>query len=41
MQNYAQPGTVAWMGLRPVKRRPMQEVSEAYARTGTGLDGDH
>lgn len=41
MQNYAQPGAVTWMGLRPVKRGPMQEVSEVYARPGTGLEGDH
>ncbi len=41
MQNFAQPGTVEWLGIRPVKRQPMQEVKEVYARPGTGLDGDH
>ncbi len=40
MQNYAQPGTVAWIGLRPGPRKPMLEVEESYAHIGTGLDGD-
>ncbi len=41
MQNYPRPGRVEWMSVRPVKRQPPQEVAEAYARPGTGLDGDH
>ncbi len=40
MEHYARPGTVEWMGLRPATRQPMQVVNEAYARIGTGLDGD-
>jgi MOSC domain-containing protein YiiM len=40
MQHYAQAGSVAWIGLRPGPRKPMQEVEESYARIGTGLDGD-
>lgn len=40
MEQYAQLGTVDWIGLRPATRQPMQVVSEAYARIGTGLDGD-
>jgi MOSC domain-containing protein YiiM len=40
MQHYAQAGTVAWIGLRPAPRKPMQEVEETYAHIGTGLDGD-
>jgi len=40
MQHFAQPGTVEWIGLRPASRQPMLEVGEAFARIGTGLDGD-
>ncbi|MPR33273.1 MOSC domain-containing protein [Salmonirosea aquatica] len=40
MQHFVHPGTVEWIGLRPVARQPMVEVAEAYARIGTGLDGD-
>lgn len=40
MQHFTQPGAVAWIGLRPAPRKPMQEVEETYARMGTGLDGD-
>ncbi|MBU1823166.1 MAG: MOSC domain-containing protein [Bacteroidetes bacterium] len=40
MQRYTQPGSVAWIGLRPASRQPMQEVEESYAHIGTGLDGD-
>lgn len=40
MQNYAQSGSVVWIGLRTASRQPMQEVEEALARIGTGLEGD-
>jgi MOSC domain-containing protein YiiM len=40
MQHFAQAGTVEWIGLRPAPRQPLVEVPEAYARIGTGLDGD-
>jgi MOSC domain-containing protein YiiM len=40
MQHFAQAGIVEWIGLRPASRQPLVEVPEAYARIGTGLDGD-
>lgn len=40
MQNYAQSGSILWIGLRTASRQPMQEVEEAVAKVGTGLEGD-
>ncbi len=40
MQHFAQSGTVEWIGLRPGSRQALVEVPEAFARMGTGLDGD-
>jgi MOSC domain-containing protein YiiM len=40
MQQYAQPGRVVWLGVRPASRQPVLPVAETYARSGTGLDGD-
>lgn len=35
------PGRVVWIGLRPVRRAPMQPVDEATLDSGQGLIGDH
>lgn len=40
MANLPRPGRVEWIGLRPKRDVPMQEVHEAYATTGIGLTGD-
>ncbi|GAB3174956.1 MOSC domain-containing protein [Telluribacter humicola] len=40
MQQYAQPGRVVWMGVRPAQRQPVNTIEQTYARIGTGLDGD-
>lgn len=40
MQHFVHSGTVEWIGLRPGPRQPLVEVPEAFARIGTGLDGD-
>jgi MOSC domain-containing protein YiiM len=34
------PGRVAWIGLRPARRAPMQVVQEARLVPGQGLEGD-
>ncbi|MFH5926087.1 MOSC domain-containing protein [Roseomonas xinghualingensis] len=34
------PGRVAWIGLRPARRAPMQVVEAAMAESGQGLVGD-
>jgi MOSC domain-containing protein YiiM len=34
------PGRLAWIGLRPARREPMQSVEEARLETGRGLVGD-
>ena len=35
------PGLVTWIGLRPVRRAPVQPVDEAMLDSGQGLVGDH
>ena len=40
MQQYAQPGRVVWIGVRPASRQPVRPVEHTYARMGAGLDGD-
>lgn len=35
------PGRVSWIGLRPVRREPLQAVSTVKACAGLGLEGDH
>jgi MOSC domain-containing protein YiiM len=37
---FPRPGRVQWIGLRPKRDVPMQEVSEALAVAGHGLEGD-
>lgn len=34
------PGRLAWIGLRPARRAPMQAVAEAGLAPGEGLTGD-
>jgi len=34
------PGRLAWIGLRPARRAPVQAVEEAVAEAGQGLVGD-
>jgi MOSC domain-containing protein YiiM len=34
------PGRLVWIGLRPARRAPMQEPSEAVLEPGRGLLGD-
>ena len=36
-----QTGTVIWIGIRPERRTPPQEVTEVYASGESGLEGDH
>lgn len=35
------PGTVNWIGLRPIRREPLQSVESTRAVAGYGLEGDH
>jgi MOSC domain-containing protein YiiM len=41
MANTARPGKVVWIGLRPERRAPMEEVSSAEILCGKGLVNDH
>ena len=40
-QSRAGAGSVAWIGLRPQRRGPLQPVQEAETASGAGLVGDH
>ncbi|HEY0662405.1 MAG TPA: MOSC domain-containing protein [Lysobacter sp.] len=40
MATLPRAGRVEWIGLRPRRDTPMQEVQEAVAQTGVGLVGD-
>lgn len=40
MNHFRQPGSVAWIGLRPARKEQLQVVDEAQAVTGKGLEGD-
>lgn len=40
-EQFAQPGKVEWIGLRPKKRSALTSVTEAELTTDTGLVGDH
>ncbi|MBT6333921.1 MAG: MOSC domain-containing protein [Halieaceae bacterium] len=35
------PGTVSWIGVRPLRREPLTAVTEVTACAGLGLEGDH
>lgn len=35
------PGAVAWIGIRPARRAPVQALPEVEAVAGRGLAGDH
>ncbi len=35
------PGEVAWIGIRPARRAPVQALPEVEAVAGRGLAGDH
>ncbi|MBK8503767.1 MAG: MOSC domain-containing protein [Saprospiraceae bacterium] len=39
--HFHQPGTIAWIGLRPQKKAAVQSVSSAEIVEGKGLVGDH
>jgi MOSC domain-containing protein YiiM len=41
MQNYAQPGKVVWISIRPQRQAPPQVVEKVSATTDNGLIGDH
>jgi MOSC domain-containing protein YiiM len=41
MQNYAQPGKVVWISIRPQRQAPPQIVEKVNANTENGLIGDH
>lgn len=41
MDHFHQPGTIAWIGLRPLKKAPLSSVETAEIVVGTGLVGDH
>ncbi|MGB3589483.1 MAG: MOSC domain-containing protein [Tunicatimonas sp.] len=36
-----QIGSVAWIGIRPERRVPLQVVNQVVAKEGSGLEGDH
>jgi MOSC domain-containing protein YiiM len=38
---FAQAGTIQWIGLRPAKRAKLQQVSRAKLNTSVGIEGDH
>ena len=40
MATLPRPGRVEWIGIRPARDKPMQEVAEVEAGTGGGLSGD-
>ena len=40
MATLPRPGRVEWIGIRPARDTPMQEVAEVEAGTGGGLSGD-
>jgi len=40
MANLPRPGRVEWIGLRPAREVPMNEVGDAFAEPGKGLRGD-
>ena len=40
MATLPRPGRVEWIGIRPARNKPMQEVAEVEAGTGRGLSGD-
>jgi MOSC domain-containing protein YiiM len=40
MAQFAQPGRVEWIGVRPARREPVRAVAEVQAEIGTGLAGD-
>lgn len=35
------PGRVAWIGVRPARRMPLEAAESVIAEAGTGLVGDH
>jgi MOSC domain-containing protein YiiM len=41
MNNFAQKGTVAWIGIRPERRSEVLNLKEVEAIAGIGLSGDH
>ncbi len=38
---FPHPGRLAWIGVRPGRRAPLQALEEVEARAGSGLAGDH
>jgi MOSC domain-containing protein YiiM len=40
LRNVPQVGTVEWIGIRPERGAPMQELAEVHAVAGRGLAGD-
>ncbi len=41
LEQFPRPGTVAWIGIRPEKRDPMQVVLSVTVSPSSGLLGDH
>lgn len=41
MTTLPQKGMVTWIGIRQVRRGPVQEVTQVLASVGEGLAGDH
>jgi MOSC domain-containing protein YiiM len=41
LQTIPQVGEVTWIGIRPARRAPVQQVVEVMATAETGLTGDH
>ena len=40
-EHFAHPGVIAWIGIRPVRRGPVQMVDEVTVTIENGLAGDH
>ena len=41
LERFPRPGRVAWIGVRPARRAPLEPRELVDARPGGGLDGDH
>lgn len=39
-ENFSQPGTVVWIGIRPERKVPLIELTEVFAIEDRGLEGD-
>lgn len=40
-EHYPRNGKIDWIGIRPAKKQPLNEVASAYLDPTHGIDGDH